>query len=199
MKQGILLAAGFSRRFGSNKLLQPLMDGVPLAVAAACRLRLAVPEILAVVNADAAELARLFEQNGVPVTVCPHAEAGMGASLAWAVSNTPHASAWIIALADMPLIQPATIAQVAAVLDDPIAIAVPVFQGQRGHPVGFGRAYFEALIRLNGDRGAQSLLQNHAERVQRLACHDPGTVMDIDAPADLDLLSRQAVDSTAVP
>lgn len=199
MKQGILLAAGFSRRFGSNKLLQPLANGMPLALAAACRLRLAVPEILAVVNADAAELARLFEQNGVPVTVCPHAEAGMGASLAWAVRSTSHASAWIIALADMPLIQTATIALVAGALADPIAIAVPVFQKQRGHPVGFGRAYFEELVQLNGDRGAQSLLRNHAERVQRLACHDPGIVMDIDAPADLDLLSRQTVDSTAVP
>ncbi len=199
MKQGILLAAGFSRRFGSNKLLQPLTNGMPLALAAACRLRLAVPEILAVVNADAAELARLFEQNGVPVTVCPHAQAGMGASLAWAVSKTAHASAWIVALADMPLIQPATIAQVVATLDDPAAIAVPVFQEQRGHPVGFGRTYFEELIQLNGDRGAQSLLRNHAEYVQWLVCNDPGVVMDIDMPADLDLLSRQTVDSTAVP
>ncbi|MDS4069952.1 MAG: NTP transferase domain-containing protein, partial [Candidatus Competibacter sp.] len=34
MKQGILLAAGFSRRFGANKLLQPLADGVPMALAA---------------------------------------------------------------------------------------------------------------------------------------------------------------------
>lgn len=199
MIQGILLAAGFSRRFGSNKLLQPLADGTPLALATACRLRAALPQLLAVVNADAAELARLFEQNGVPVTVCPNAEAGMGASLAWAVGKTSHASAWIIALADMPLIQPATIAQVAAALADPAAIAVPVFQEQRGHPVGFGCAYFEELVQLNGDRGAQSLLRNHAKRVQRLACADPGVIMDIDTSADLDLLSRQTVDSMAAP
>ena len=186
MNQGILLAAGFSRRFGSNKLLQLMADGAPLAVIAARRLHAVLPEILAVVNPHDAVLARLLEQNDIPITVCPHAQEGMGASLAWAVSRTPQASAWIIALADMPLIQPATIARIAGALCDPTAIAVPVFQGQRGHPVGFGRAYFEELAQLNGDHGAQSLLRHHAERVQRLVCNDPGIVMDIDTPADLD-------------
>ena len=97
----------------------------------------------------------------------------MGASLAWAVSHTPRASAWIIALADMPFIQPATIAQVAAALDQPTTLAAPVFRGRRGHPVGFGRAHFEALVRLAGDNGARTILHDHAEQVRWLACEEP--------------------------
>ena len=82
MKQGILLAAGFPRRFGANKLLQPLSDGVPMALAAARRLRAALPEVLAVVNPDDSELARFLVKDGFPVSVCPRAREGIGASLA---------------------------------------------------------------------------------------------------------------------
>jgi len=183
--QGILLAAGFSRRFGANKLLHPLADGIPIALAAARRLRAALPEVLAVVNPQDPELARLLARDGFPVTICPRAQDGLGASLAWAVSQTPQASAWIIALADMPFIQPATIARVAAAIDQPTTLAAPVFRGRRGHPVGFGRAHFEALVRLAGDDGARAILRDRAEHVRWLACEDPGMLADVDTPADL--------------
>lgn len=185
MKQGILLAAGFSRRFGANKLLQPLADGIPMALIAARHLRAAVPNVLAIVNPGDPTLARLLDEDGFPVTVCPRAEDGMGASLAWAVRQTPQASAWIVALADMPFIRSETIAQVADAIERPTALAVPVFHGRRGHPVGFGQAYFEQLIQLTGDEGARSILHDHAEQVRWLACEDPGIVADIDTPADL--------------
>lgn len=189
MKQGILLAAGFSRRFGANKLLQPLTDGVPMALVAARHLRAALPTVLAVVNPSDLALARLLDEDGFPITVCPRAEDGMGVSLAWAVSHTPQASAWIVALADMPSIRPETIAGVVDAIEQPTTLAVPVFRGRRGHPVGFGRAYFEQLIQLTGDEGARSILRDHAEQVRWLACEDPGILKDIDTPADFAPLS----------
>ncbi|MCP5196918.1 MAG: nucleotidyltransferase family protein [Gammaproteobacteria bacterium] len=185
MKQGILLAAGFSRRFGSNKLLQPLADGMPIGLAAAHRLRMALPAMLVVVNRQDVSLVQLLEQEGFPVTACPLAHEGMGASLAWAVQRTSQASAWVVALADMPFLEPATIIRVADAIEQPCRIAAPRFRGRRGHPVGFGRAYFAALVALTGDVGARSILQRHAEQVRWLACEDPGTIQDIDTPADL--------------
>ena len=47
---------------------------------------------------------------------CPRAQEGMGASLACGVMASPDASGWIVALADMPWIRPATIQSVAAAL-----------------------------------------------------------------------------------
>ena len=189
MKQGILLAAGFSRRFGTNKLLQPLADGIPMALIAARHLRAAVPNVLAVVNPGDPLLAQLLAEDGFLVTVCPRAEDGMGTSLAWAVRQVPQASAWVVALADMPFIRSETITQVADAIERPTTLAAPVFHGRRGHPVGFGGAYFEALARLTGDEGARSILRNHAEQVRWLACEDPGILKDIDTPADLAPLS----------
>lgn len=127
---GAVLAAGFSRCFGANKLLQPLADGAPLALAAARHLRAALPGVLAAVHPHEPELARWLERDGFPVSVCPRAPEGMGASLAWAVSQTPRAFAWIIALVDMPFIQPATVVQVADAIEQPTTLAAPVFRGR---------------------------------------------------------------------
>ena len=85
----------------------------------------------------------------------------------------------------MPFVRSATIAQVADAIRQSTTMAVPLFGGRRGHPVGFGGAYFEALARLTGDEGARSILRDHAEQVRWLACEDPGILKDIDTPADL--------------
>lgn len=180
MKQGILLAAGFSRRFGANKLLQPLLDGRPMALTAAVNLRAAVPRVLAVVNSESPELMQSLAEYGIAVTVCPDAAAGLGASLGWAVRASARAEAWIIALADMPFIEPTTIRRVAEAVSSPWDIAAPVFRGQRGHPVGFGCAYFDSLARSAGDHGANAMLAAQGGKVQKITCDDPGVVMDID-------------------
>jgi molybdenum cofactor cytidylyltransferase len=125
---------------------------------AAWHLRAALPDTLVVVNADN-EWARLLVRDGFAVTVCSQARDGMGNSLAWGVEQTARASAWIVALADMPFIRPATIGRVAEAIEDPTALAAPVFRGKRRHPDGFGRAYFELLVQLAGDEGARSILR----------------------------------------
>ncbi len=62
---GILLAAGFSRRFGpSNKLLQPLPDGYLIAQVAAKRLIEATPTSVAEVRSENKILADLLQDEG---------------------------------------------------------------------------------------------------------------------------------------
>lgn len=182
--QAILLAAGVSRRFGTNKLLHPLPDGTPIGLAAARNLALAMPGALAIVNGDDA-LAGMLRDAGLRTGVCPQAMQGMGASLAWGVAATAEAEGWLVALADMPFIAPSTIARVAALISHGAAIAAPVYQGQRGHPVAFGSDYRQALLALTGDTGARGLLQRHGQCVRLLSCDDPGVLRDIDSVAQL--------------
>ncbi|MAT65288.1 MAG: molybdopterin-guanine dinucleotide biosynthesis protein MobA [Gammaproteobacteria bacterium] len=183
---GVLLAAGQSRRFGSDKLLRPLPDGTPLALAAAANLRLALPDTVAVVaHADAA-VAGLLRAAGIPVVVNAGAEAGMGSSIACGVRARDPVAGWVIALADMPFIRPDTIAAIAATLADEHVIAAPGYAGRRGHPVAFGRAYRDALLKLDGDVGARGIVQAHADRLCLMPTDDPGVLRDIDRPADLE-------------
>jgi len=189
--RGILLAAGYSKRFGSNKLLQSLPAGspeagTPIGLAAAKHLLEALPESIAVVRPRAQKLARILRDAGCNTVVCKNAGDGMGASLAAGVRSTSDASGWVVGLADMPFIRPETIRTVAKALHDGAAIAAPSFQGRRGHPVGFARRFYEELSSLHGDNGARQFLEQHPEWVKVFEVDDPGVVRDIDEPSDLE-------------
>lgn len=182
---GILLAAGTSTRFGANKLLHPLADGTPVALAAAQRLKAALPDALAVVRPGDDALQRLFAQAGLRVIFAPRAAEGMGASLAAGVAAAHDASGWIVALADMPFILPDTVRAVAQALEAGAAIAAPQHDGRRGHPVGFAGRFRDTLLALDGDAGAHALLARHAAEVRHIAVADRGVLLDIDTPADV--------------
>ncbi|MDR7005528.1 nucleotidyltransferase family protein [Paraburkholderia strydomiana] len=184
---GILLAAGIGSRFDphglQNKLFARLSDGTPVAQEAAHRLLRVVPHVLAVVRPGAEALARLLNDAGCDVAFAPGAERGMGASLAAGIQASEDAEGWIVALADMPRIEITTIEAVARALDGGAPIVAPFYDGQRGHPVGFGVDYRDALLCLDGDSGARSLLGS--ERVMRLDVDDAGILRDIDTQDDL--------------
>ncbi len=177
---GILLAAGRSRRFGSDKLLHLLADGTPMALASANVLRSVLPFTVAVVREDNDALKALFAAHGIEIAIAEHADLGMGASLATGVAATSRAIGWLIALGDMPFIRPQTIAQVAETVRRGARLAAPSYQGQRGHPVGFSEWHREELLGLEGDEGARVVLQRHAHELVTFDCDDPGVLADID-------------------
>lgn len=186
----VLLAAGSSRRFGSEKLLAPMPDGTPIAVAAASTLVSALPRVIAVVRPGADALAEALRACGAEVAYCPDADQGMGNSLAWGVASAAEWDGWIVALADMPCVTPGSVQAVAAAVAGGAALAAPCYRGERGHPVCFGAGYRHALLGLSGDRGGRDLLAAAGERLRCIDCDDPGVLADIDTPADLALLLR---------
>lgn len=114
--------------------------------------------------------------------------AGMGDALAAAVRATAGADGWLILPADMPMVLPTTMLDVARALDAGAAAAQPVLDGRRGHPVGFAADQRGRLAALHGDEGARSVLADlrRAGLVRDIETDDPGTLEDIDTPADLD-------------
>lgn len=184
---GILLAAGKGTRFdpagARSKLLQPLPDGAAVVVAAARNLLAALPDVLAVIRPDSDALALELKAVGCRITRCPNAEQGLAASLVHALAQASQAQGWVIALGDMPYVQPATMRALAAAIAQGAQIAVPTNRARRGNPVAFGRAYLPDLLRLHGDEGARHLLKTMP--VVEIATDDPGIFQDIDTWADL--------------
>ncbi len=125
--------------------------------------------------------------SGLPWHLEDAGHAGMGDSIAAGVRATPNAAGWLILPADLPLIHAATLVQVAQALSDGAAAAQPVYQGQKGHPVGFGAASGPVLAALGGAQGAAPVLRalREAGSVVDVPVQDAGILTDIDTLADL--------------
>ena len=179
----LLLCGGAARRFGADKLLA---GPVPLAVRAARNLQAGAGRVLAVIPPARAELRESLAAAGCEILETDRTARGMGASIAAGVEATVRSGAWIVALGDMPLVAPETIAAVRAALEAGAPLAAPHDgAGRRGHPVGFSSALRDELLALDGDLGARAILERHAPLIVRIRSDDPGIFVDIDTPQDL--------------
>lgn len=188
---GILLAAGQGSRFGGGKLLARLDDGTPVGVRAVRQLRAALDDVVAVVKPGDDALTELLRAEGARVEICPDAALGMGRSLAHGVKCTVDADGWIVALADMPLIETATIHRIADALRSGALIAAPTYRGQRGHPVGFSGSLGSRLSSLTGDAGARAIVHQESDHVQTIDVDDPGVLADIDTREQLNSVNAK--------
>jgi len=182
---GILLAAGQSRRFGSNKLLHPVCDNMPMLLVTAQKLVSVLPQSIAVINHELVSHTSKLEQLGMHVVVNKQAQRGMGSSIAAGVRANQNAKSWLIALADMPYIKIETIKQLADRLEHGADIVAPVYQQQRGHPVGFNYKYKNDLIALNDDVGARHILSKYKNSLELIDTSDAGVLIDVDKTSDV--------------
>jgi molybdenum cofactor cytidylyltransferase len=182
---GILLAAGSARRFGVNKLMQPLADGTPVGVAAADTLVRAMPNSLAVVRPDDHLLVEALSAVGLKIVENPFADQGMGTSLATGVRAAAGADGWLIALADMPWVHTDTMLMLAQSISHGASMVAPVYRGRRGNPAGFSRRWGNSLRALSGDQGARELFARYASEAELFNTEDEGVVLDVDRPTDL--------------
>ncbi|MGA9664964.1 MAG: nucleotidyltransferase family protein [Gallionella sp.] len=191
----IVLAAGASSRFGSDKLLHALtLRGVTLPLAAHSLLPwLETFGHVTVVIRPGAETfcaaieSALGETGSAPINwaECANAAQGMASSLVCGVRANHDAAAWLIGLADMPALPAEAIIGVRAAMLDGAALAAPARDGRRGHPVGFASRYRDELLALQGDNGARRLLERDTSHVTDIRIDDAGIFADIDVPDDL--------------
>ena len=165
----IVLAAGRGERFaasgGTTHKLQALLAG-----------KRVIDHVL-----DAVKASGLAYHVVTPDADRP----GMGDSIAAGVKATLSATAWLILPADLPLISPSTLCRIA--LAPACAITVPMYQGQRGHPVRFGVECATELLDLQGNKGAAQLIlaQVATNSVACLDVDEVGCVFDVDTLSDL--------------
>ena len=183
----LILAAGFGRRFGSDKRAYQLPDGRSLLEATVERYAEAYADLCVVLRPEDESLARRIRAlPGNPeIALSPDAELGMGHSLAAGVRTIADHWQWAsVGLGDMPFIATATLRELLDVFfsNGAESIVQPVHEGRPGHPVTFPGSCFAAMCRLEGDQGARAIVET-AEQVIRHPVADKGVLDDVDTPA----------------
>ena len=184
---GVLLAAGRSSRMqGRDKLLEPVAGRPLLRHVAEVLAESALDDLICVLPPDRAARAEVLAGLSATTVINPRAAEGMGTSLAAGVAAlAPEVDAVLIAMADMPDIAVADIDRMLAAFDaeENRAIVRAVSpDGTPGHPVLFGRRFFEALRGLEGDTGARAVVAEHRDYVVDVALPGRAALTDLDTP-----------------
>ena len=183
---GIILAAGASRRMGSvNKLLASIAGKPLVRHAVESFVATSLSPIIVVVGYESDKVAAALEGLPVQLVFNPDHATGQGSSVGVGVealdNNVTDA---MIGLGDMPLL-PST--SLDFLIHKHIGheghvrnITIPVFEGQRGNPVLWGKTFFPELITLAGDRGGRQLLNDHRAAQHLIACDHSSVLRDVD-------------------
>lgn len=185
MIAGVLLAAGGSRRFGSQKLVS-MLEGMPLVRHAAMTLARSTDALVIVLGYEAdAVRAALSDVDAVIVENSDWSQ-GLSSSVKCGVAALPaDVDAIVVALGDQPRIDPLV---VRSLIECWRASGKPIvsarYRGERGHPVLFDRAVFPQLEMLRGDVGARTMFEQSPELVAYVDV-DNAVPVDVDTPTDL--------------
>jgi molybdenum cofactor cytidylyltransferase len=182
---GLVMAAGRSSRMAPlNKLLVTDGEGVAMVARVAEKvLASGVKPVLVVTGHDRERVQEALA--GKPV-IFVHAEdyaEGLSASLKAGLSALPpDAEGVLVALGDMPLVEPVVITRILAAFDpeEGRAIVQPTFRGKHGNPMLWGREFIPEMMQLTGDMGARQLVAKHADRLVEVEVPDDGVLRDFD-------------------
>lgn len=186
--EGILLAAGESRRMGFPKPLLRVGDEAFIARSAHSMLAI-LPRLIVVLGAHAERIRPAVPHGpGIVIVDNPHFEAGQLSSLKVGLGAVSRdCDGVMVHLADHPLVKPSTFERVVTEFSRGRgAIVIARCAGKRGHPVIFGRAVFRELLEAPEDQGARAVVIRDPARVIYVDVDDPGVTLDLDTPADVE-------------
>jgi CTP:molybdopterin cytidylyltransferase MocA len=194
----LYLAAGASRRFGGDKLRQPV-GGRPLAAHAAA----VIAEAIAlgtlgggvlIVPGGAAAIDLQLDSFGMDIVTSPDPARGFSASLRLglvALERT-RAGAALVALADQPLLRLEIIDRLVRHWRATGRSVRPRYgdaPGIPGHPVLLDRSAWRLVEQVEGDVGLGSILKRQRELIEEIDV--PGDNPDVDTPDDLRRLEER--------
>ncbi|MBE3130521.1 MAG: nucleotidyltransferase family protein [Acidobacteria bacterium] len=182
----VILAAGESRRMGTQKLLLPFGETTVVGAVVGTALTSRVDRVLVVLGADKDDVREELEPLGIDFAVNDNFAEGMLSSVQTGLRALPaDAEAAVVMLGDQPFLPARVVdAVVAAFRRSGMGIVVPVHRGRRGHPVLVGLKYRDEVLSLDPADGLRRLMHAHAEDIFEAEVEDANILRDMDVPED---------------
>lgn len=181
MITAILMAAGYSRRFQTDKLMLPL-QGKPLLAHTMEAISICpFSQKLLVYRNDAA--VTLAEQYQFQYIENIHAEQGQSASLRLGVQHAAPDSALMFFTGDQPYLTPEIIKTLIETYhQNPHSIIIPELNGQNKSPTIFPSSFRDELLKITGDMGGRKVIMQHPQQIHKVPFIDELAFFDIDTP-----------------
>ena len=190
----VVLASGYGRRYGANKLavslegrslIQRALEAIP-----AERL---VRTVVVTQYDEVAACAKLFDFT---VIRNEHPEFGISHSLRLGLAALGDCDGVLFTVADQPFLRRESVTELLDLWSrQPEKIAAMSSGGRRGNPCLFPARLFPELMALEGDRGGSAVIRQHPEDLALLEA-DALELADVDTPQALAALTESTGTST---
>ncbi len=201
MKIGIIyMAAGNSRRFGTNKLLYPL-NGKELFRHCLERIRTVCAEFpemeLFVVSQYREILEYISEEETLHPVYSPDSSKGISytirAGLDGVRRRMPDCGGVVFFTADQPFLKKETIRRfLLEVSAEHPEFASIRFEGQPGSPTYFSKEHFSELLRLEGDAGGRKVMKRYLDQIRYVEAAERMELYDVDKMSEMLAISHTA-------
>lgn len=186
----ILLAAGLSRRMGSqNKLLLPIRGKPMVRWVAEALCELAEASVMVVLGHEADRVRESLQGLELDFVENTSFESGMTTSIQCGVAASPeNTTGFMICLSDLPNLTTVEYEQLLQAflkqqIVDEACIGLPVYQGRKGNPVIFSASYRAAILAHTEMEGCKQIVKDHTENLHLIEMNSPNCLHDIDTPA----------------
>lgn len=177
----ILLAAGNSKRFGSNKLLA-LFQGKPMITHLFDTVnKLAADQIIVITQAN--EVEKIAQRYGFEVYINEQPEKGISSSIKLGVSHVIGDAAVFI-VCDQPMLSATTIQKLITHADHQHILRVS-YDTKKGNPALFPKSLYDELMQLEGDEGGKVIMRAHPELVIDIQAEHQNELIDFDTKESL--------------
>lgn len=189
----VIPAAGQSRRMGQPKLLLQLGEATLIEWLIKALRESRLDSITVLTRPKDHALQRLLGELGVDVLIPEIPPAEMRVSVELLLDHLMEKKApattdgWLLIPADHPIVEQSVLSRlINAWLSSPEEMAVPCYQGRRGHPAIFPWLAAKLISEIPVGQGINWLVRSGNFKVNEVACVESSVLLDVDTPEDFE-------------
>lgn len=183
MINAVIMASGFSKRMGENKLLLPYRGKTLIENTLDKVIECGFYDIVLVAQDE--KVLKIGNSRGVKAINNERAELGQSQSIKLGIMNSREADGYAFFTGDQPLINIETIKYLMeSFYKSKNSIIVPRNNEKRGTPVIFPREFKSELLSLEGDMGGKQIISKHMDVVNFIEVGSELYLFDIDTEED---------------
>lgn len=189
----LLLAAGFSSRFGSPKALTDIQGKKLLVRQTEMLFSAGIEQIVIVLGAHAEQIRpAIATAPRIKAVYNEHFQQGQTSSVKAGILGTPAGSDFLLLPVDFPFVLPGTVSRLTDYFQkNAPLVLIPAYEGRKGHPPVFSHTLRDELLQLDNFLGLNEIIHRHQAEVHLLPVQDKGVLATFNTPEELTQIQSQ--------
>jgi molybdenum cofactor cytidylyltransferase len=189
MVSAIILASGYSKRMGSNKLLLKYREKTLIELTIETVLQCGFSEVILVAREE--EIIEIGNRNDLMVIKNEDAVKGISESIKLGVMHAAKTQGYMFFTADQPFLDVGTIKGLKnKFTESSTNIIIPRCDGKRGSPVIFPCSFKEDFLKLQGDVGGKVIINKNLDKVKFVEVQDSTKLFDVDTKENYEYILK---------